>query len=109
MARRRFYRWNFVFSEKTFEESFRDSASRRGVGGGMVRTMELREGGIKCRARGGTAHFKRESRRENGEESMARERRDRWAVGKMCTEIYITRNSIIPRSISTIRGVYVYV
>lgn len=28
MARRRFYRWNFVFSEKTFEESFRDSASR---------------------------------------------------------------------------------
>lgn len=32
MARRRFYRWNFVFSEKTFEESFRDSASRRKEG-----------------------------------------------------------------------------
>lgn len=50
MARRWFYRWNFVFSEKTFEESFRDSASRRrrrdGTSDGVT------EGRIKRRAQG---------------------------------------------------------
>lgn len=79
MARRRFYRWNFVFSEKTFEESFRDSASRSQWDG--MNGWSTGEGRIKRRAQGGYAHFKRESRRENGEESTARAREEideRW-------------------------------
>jgi len=108
----------------------RTKITRRGDGASVVLSMEFRFPGERLRNRSaiprsasqrttdgagpgwnktlgarGTCTLKEREResaqtRERAGACGAHEKRDRWAVGKMCTEIYITRNSIMPGSIS---------
>jgi len=84
----------------------RTKITRRGDGASVVLSMEFRFPGERLRNRSAIPRSASERERESAQTREragacgAHEKRDRWAVGKMCTEIYITRNSIMPGSIS---------